>query len=152
MLSHQLQILRRQISQEWDAYPLRAAVSVLLSFSLIHRDKDGMISIHPLVHTDPYQRDNLQTLLRLRKSEKGCYFGEYLAQGNMDVRGRCVVINMQRLIDAGLFELKPELGDKSRWIQWANRVICLRDPFEASQDAPTAAYAEVCKVITIVGA
>ena len=103
-------------------------------------------------HTDPYRRDNLKNLLQLRKSDKGYYFGEYLTQGNMDVSGRCVVTNMQRLIDAGLFELKPELGDKSKWGEWANRVICLREPFEASQDAPTATHAEVCKAITIEGA
>lgn len=85
-------------------------------------------------------------------SDKGYYFGEYLTQGNMDIRGRCVVTNMQRLIDIGLFELKPELGDKSKWGQWAKRVICLREPFETLQDAPIVTHAEVRKAIIIAGA
>ena len=38
------------------------------------------------------------------------------------------------MIEAGLFELKLDLGDKSKWGQWADRVIYLREPFEASQD------------------
>lgn len=56
-LSHQPDILLGQSSQEWDVYPLRAAVSILLSFSLINRNKDHLISIHPLVHT--WTRDRL---------------------------------------------------------------------------------------------
>jgi len=47
----QLEMLRRQTDREWDAYPLRAATSILRSFSLIYRDKSGLISIHPL-HSD----------------------------------------------------------------------------------------------------
>ena len=39
--SHQSDILLRQSSQEWDAYPLRAALSILLSFSLITRSPWG---------------------------------------------------------------------------------------------------------------
>jgi hypothetical protein len=48
MTSHPLEMLLRQSGKEWDVYPLRAAVAVLLSFSLIHRDKDNLISVHPL--------------------------------------------------------------------------------------------------------
>jgi len=57
MTSHQLEMLLRQSGNEWDVYPLRAAASVLLSFSLIHRDKDNLISVHPLVHA--WTRDRL---------------------------------------------------------------------------------------------
>ena len=56
-LSYQSDILLSQSSQEWDIYPLRAAVSILLSYSLITRNKDHLISIHPLVHT--WTRDRL---------------------------------------------------------------------------------------------
>lgn len=52
----------------------------------------------------------------------------------------------------GLFELKPELEDKSKWDEWANRVVCLRKPFEASQDTPIATHAEVRKAIAIASA
>ena len=50
MLSHQPDILLRQSGQKWDFSSFRTAVSVLLSFSLIHRDKKNLIFIHPLVH------------------------------------------------------------------------------------------------------
>ena len=58
-LSHQSNILLRQLDQEWNVHSLRAAVSVLLSFSLVYRDKDHMISIHPLVHA--WVRDQLSS-------------------------------------------------------------------------------------------
>ncbi|KAL8696307.1 MAG: hypothetical protein Q9201_007726 [Fulgogasparrea decipioides] len=103
-------------------------------------------------HTDSCQPYNLKNLLQLRKSDKGYYFGEYLTQGDMDVKGRCVVTNMQSLIDAGLFELKPELEDKSKWDEWADRVVCLRKPFKTSQDTPTATHTEVRKAITVATA
>lgn len=103
-------------------------------------------------HTNPYQPKNLKNLLQLRKSDMGYYFGEYLTQGDMDVKGRCVVTDMQSLIDAGLFELKPELEDKSKWVELAKRVVCLREAFEVSQDAPTATHAEFRKAIAIASA
>ena len=57
MLSHQVDIVLRQLDQEWEPYPLRVAFSLLQSFSLINRDKDNLIFIHPLVHT--WARDRL---------------------------------------------------------------------------------------------
>ena len=57
MLSHLPNTVLRRSHQEWDADTLRIAVSVLLSFSLIYRDKENLISIHPLVHI--WVRDRL---------------------------------------------------------------------------------------------
>ena len=57
MLSHLPKIVLHRPRQEWDAYTLRMAVSVLLSFSLIYRDKENLMSMHPLVHT--WVRDRL---------------------------------------------------------------------------------------------
>lgn len=51
MISHQLRMLLHQSDKAWDVHPLRAAMSILQSFSLVHRNKTGLISIHPLVHT-----------------------------------------------------------------------------------------------------
>ena len=59
MLSHLPKVVSRLSSQDWNADILRAAVLVLQSFSLIHRDKDNLISMHPLVHT--WVRDRLNT-------------------------------------------------------------------------------------------
>ena len=53
---------------------------------------------------------------------------------------------------AGLFNLRPELGDENEWDKWANRVICLRKSFKVSQNTPTATHTEVRKAITIAGA
>jgi tetratricopeptide (TPR) repeat protein len=54
--SHQPSLLRQQ-SGTWDSRRIRNAVSLLSSFSLISRDKSGLVSIHPLVHT--WARDRL---------------------------------------------------------------------------------------------
>jgi tetratricopeptide (TPR) repeat protein len=54
---HQLHMLLRQRSTEWDPQALRKAISILSSFSLINRDKNGLVSMHPLVHR--WARDRL---------------------------------------------------------------------------------------------
>ena len=67
MLSHLPNIVLRHLHQEWDVDTLRMAVSVLLSFSLIYRDKRNLVSMHPLVHTwvrdrlDPPDEDRVWT-------------------------------------------------------------------------------------------
>ncbi|KAL9113982.1 MAG: hypothetical protein Q9187_007548 [Circinaria calcarea] len=50
-LSHQLAMLRDDESKDWESGPIREAVAVLLSFSLISIDAKNHISMHPLVHT-----------------------------------------------------------------------------------------------------
>ena len=50
-LSHLPKTVLRQSNEEWDMDNIQTAVSVLLSFSLVYRDKENLISIHPLVHT-----------------------------------------------------------------------------------------------------
>jgi tetratricopeptide (TPR) repeat protein len=57
MLSHLPKMVLRPSDQELNVDTLRAAVSVLLSFSLVYRDKDNLMSMHPLVHT--WVRDRL---------------------------------------------------------------------------------------------
>lgn len=59
---YQPKVLLRQSDSEWDVYPLRKALSVLSSYSLITRDQNSLISIHPLVHT--WARDRLSILQR----------------------------------------------------------------------------------------
>jgi hypothetical protein len=55
--SHQPGLLQQE-SASWDARRLRAGLSLLSSFSLVSRDKDGLVSIHPLVHG--WARDGLR--------------------------------------------------------------------------------------------
>ena len=103
-------------------------------------------------YADIKKMKNLDDFFQFRTSDRGFYFGEYLTQGRIDIRGKCIVTNIQKLIDAGLFELRSELKDDSRWGEWANRVVDLRKVFKASQNTPTATHTEVRKAITIAGA
>ena len=51
-------------------------------------------------------------------------FGEWLSQGVLDLRGRCVQTNMQRLLhDCGAFELVPTMRNKVSWNKWANAIV-----------------------------
>jgi len=58
-MSHQLRVLRHLDSREWDPHPIREAIVLLSSFSLISTNGTmSSISMHPLVHT--WARDRLQ--------------------------------------------------------------------------------------------
>ncbi|KAB8238172.1 uncharacterized protein BDW43DRAFT_321241 [Aspergillus alliaceus] len=74
-------------------------------------------------------KDFLEFRLNKSGKSKRYYFGEYLTQGQLDIQGKCVSVSLQRIIDLGLFELYPELGDRSKWNIWAKRVIKLREIF-----------------------
>jgi len=63
---YQLRILFRQRFLQWDPQPFRKALSILSSFSLINWDNNGLVSIHPLVHT--WARDRLS-----RSDEEGIW-------------------------------------------------------------------------------
>ena len=54
---YQLRILFHQRFLQWDPQPFRKALSILSSFPLINWDKNGLVSIHLLVHT--WARDRL---------------------------------------------------------------------------------------------
>ena len=103
-------------------------------------------------YSDPKVQANLKDFVKLRKGNRGYYFGEYLTQGDVDIKGKCVVTNMQRLIDVGLFELLPMFSDESKWTMWPNRVLEFRKSFDTLQNARTTTHAEVRDAITIAGA
>jgi tetratricopeptide (TPR) repeat protein len=66
ILSQQLRVLRRVDAQEWDPHPIREAVTLLSSFSLINIDGVmSSVSMHPLVHT--WMRDRLQVEERKKR-------------------------------------------------------------------------------------
>ncbi|PKS11295.1 hypothetical protein jhhlp_003057 [Lomentospora prolificans] len=69
---------------------------------------------------------DLKSLGRLRRGSWGYYFGEYISQGRLDIKGQCKQATMQDLIDLGLFTFLPELGQRDKWVLWANRVLELR--------------------------
>ncbi|CAJ0550063.1 Ff.00g099930.m01.CDS01 [Fusarium sp. VM40] len=68
---------------------------------------------------------DLRRLHNLRKGRH--YFGEYLSQGRLDIKGNHVQISMQQLIDGGLFtSICPALNQPQNWSSWANITINLR--------------------------
>lgn len=69
---------------------------------------------------------SLDQLYKLRNS--GVYYnGEYLSQGRLPIDPeRSCQTSMQELIDHGLFEVLPDLGDALHWFKWAKRVNELR--------------------------
>jgi hypothetical protein len=72
--------------------------------------------------------DDKMDLRKLRDWRKGqYYFGEYLSQGRLDLKGNDVQISMQQLIDGGLFtSICPALNQPQNWSYWAKVTINLR--------------------------
>ncbi|KAF4336869.1 hypothetical protein FBEOM_9249 [Fusarium beomiforme] len=67
----------------------------------------------------------LRTLTNWRKGD--LCFGEYLSQGSLNIRGKCVQISMQQLIDGGLFRtICPALNNQQHWGAWASVVRVMR--------------------------
>ncbi|KAL4923554.1 uncharacterized protein BDV17DRAFT_285337 [Aspergillus undulatus] len=79
----------------------------------------------------------LQKFVEFRESEY--YFGEYLTQGRLAIQDRCVCTSVQKMINLGLFELQPALGNKHQWRCWPKRVLEFREQFVASEYVPTTA-------------
>ena len=100
---------------------------------------------------DEYSKAGWKTLtdfFQLRKIGV-YYFGEYLSQGKLSLKGCCVRTSMERMVDLGLFELRPELKDESEWNQWAKRVVSLRESLETSRLAHRVTQSELCRAFTI---
>jgi hypothetical protein len=99
----------------------------------------------------PSKGYTLEELRRLRE-DRGHYFGEYLSQGRLDIKGKSIHTSLERMIQLGLFELCPGLSENESRSGWANRVVELRKKnFEVLQAQPTSA-SEARKAITIAQA
>lgn len=61
---------------------------------------------------------------------KGWYFGEYLSQGALKIKGRCSIVSMRQLIDGGLLELSPNLQNWSQKPTWAKWVAVERTEWD----------------------
>lgn len=64
--------------------------------------------------------------MRRGQGRKRCYFGEYITQGQLQIDGRCASVSLQQMVNSGLFELHPVLGNKDGWDFLASRVLDLR--------------------------
>ncbi len=69
----------------------------------------------------------LQRVKEFRLSNK--YFGEYLSQGRLRVKGHCCQGSMRQLIDLGLFKLCPGLENSVQWTGWVKIVVEIRYKF-----------------------
>ncbi|KAF5698721.1 hypothetical protein FMUND_15028 [Fusarium mundagurra] len=67
-------------------------------------------------------------IVKKKWREQEYYFGEYLTQGHLDIRGRCAQMTMQQLVDGGLFTVICPALDKpnNNWADWAKPVCNLR--------------------------
>lgn len=60
------------------------------------------------------------------------YFGEYLSQGALRVKGYCQMVSAQKIVDGGLYDIRKEFIKFAGWKQepesarWANAVLEMR--------------------------
>lgn len=64
------------------------------------------------------------------------YNGEYLSQGAVNHSGRSCMMSLERLIDAGLFQLYPKFENAEGNRRWAKRARELRQIWSAEQETP----------------
>lgn len=80
---------------------------------------------------------NLYSLRRRKSSEfsGSYYFGEYLSQGALKIEGHCQMVSAQKIIDAGLYDIRKEFKEFADWKKepgsagWANAVLEIREVF-----------------------
>ena len=68
ILTYRQGLLGRSKTYDWSPNRINKAVSTLLSFSLISRDKNGLLSIHPLVQN--WARDRARNKLSIKLAEQ----------------------------------------------------------------------------------
>jgi hypothetical protein len=68
-----------------------------------------------------------------RLNDGDYYNGEYLSQGAVNHSGRSCMMSLERLIDAGLFQLYPEFDDADGRERWTERVKVLRHIWSSEQ-------------------
>ncbi|OAQ99587.1 hypothetical protein LLEC1_02937 [Akanthomyces lecanii] len=67
------------------------------------------------------------------------YFGEYLTQGALKIEGRCKIVSAQRMVESGLYRIRPEFENFANWARQerppgANTVGELRASFECDKE------------------
>ncbi|KAH7168435.1 hypothetical protein DER46DRAFT_623899 [Fusarium sp. MPI-SDFR-AT-0072] len=109
-----------------------SAISLIMIDTRDFPDQTFLRDIDAIDCFYPYSRHLRQ--LRIWRTDD-LYFGEYLSQGSLDTRGKCVQMTMQQLIDGGLFTVICPALDKpnNNWASWARTVCNLRDGIRNSQ-------------------
>ena len=87
--------------------------------------KDVFLRDMDLIRAYSQFNNRLAEMQRLRCGP--CYFGEFLSQGVLRIKGNCSIVSMQDIIDTGLMQLRPEFeGFEKRPATWAKAVVNLR--------------------------
>ncbi|KAJ6784934.1 hypothetical protein PWT90_04432 [Aphanocladium album] len=60
-------------------------------------------------------REGHKLLQRFEGLRQEYYFGEYLTQGALKIKGRCHIISAQRIIENGLYDIRPEFEGFAHW-------------------------------------
>lgn len=79
----------------------------------------------------------LADTLKLRTEKHGgrFYFGEYLSQGALKIKGKCAIVPASALIERGLFDLQPIFEEFAHWEKaftppWVYPVLHLRNDID----------------------
>ncbi|KAF4993921.1 hypothetical protein FDECE_13272 [Fusarium decemcellulare] len=85
-------------------------------------------------YQDAELNEGQKSFLRFRLGRADYDNGEYLSQGLVNHGGRSSTFSLQDLVDAGLYELYPELEDAESRQYWTNRVKSLRRSWDTEQE------------------
>ncbi|KAJ3548779.1 hypothetical protein NM208_g839 [Fusarium decemcellulare] len=88
-------------------------------------------------YQDTVLNEGQKSFLRFRLGRADYDNGEYLSQGLVNHGGRSSTFSLQDLVDAGLYELYPELEDAESRQYWTNRVKSLRRSWDTEQETTT---------------
>ncbi|KAL6695678.1 hypothetical protein J3F84DRAFT_374983 [Trichoderma pleuroticola] len=97
------------------------------------RDLDLM---RPFLSVDQNVR-NFEDFRRRKGSEFSgyYYFGEYLSQGALKVKGHCQIVSARNIVGGGLYDIRKEFKEFANWergpgsARWANAVLEMREVF-----------------------
>jgi hypothetical protein len=67
------------------------------------------------------------------------YFGEYFSQGALKIEDKCQIVSSRRLIEHGLYYIRPEFRNFATWKRmekppWANPTVELRESFYCTNE------------------
>uniref|UniRef100_A0A093USF3 DUF7587 domain-containing protein n=1 Tax=Talaromyces marneffei PM1 TaxID=1077442 RepID=A0A093USF3_TALMA len=113
------------------------------------RDMD-LIRAYRSVNQDLRNFESLR--MRKRRGFSGYfYFGEYFSQGALKIKDKCQIVSSRRLIEHGLYCIRPEFRNFANWKRmenppWANPTVELREGFYCTNDKSKEISAEQLQV------
>ncbi|KAF5590051.1 hypothetical protein FPANT_6143 [Fusarium pseudoanthophilum] len=112
-------------TQDYDPKPKPSEIRLIMIDTRDFPKQTFLRDLDALNYYHDYNQ-GLKKLKGLRQMQY--YFGEYLTQGHLDIREKCVQMTMQQLIDGGLFTVIFPALDKpnNNWADWAKPVCKLR--------------------------